>query len=147
MFSRLLINLSNLKALKQHIKPTSIPADHLAALDAWADIIRSGRVYTLKETALPRSPRPKPRSTASSILDGVGFHADTVEGLRKAFHEAVEDYIDTCAKIGKEPQKTYSGQVMFRISPDIHRKAALAAELSGKSLNQWAEEVLDQAAG
>jgi predicted HicB family RNase H-like nuclease len=83
----------------------------------------------------------------AGIRDGVGFHADTVEGLRVAFHEAVEDYIETCAKIGKEPQKTYSGQVMFRVSPEIHRKAALAAELSGKSLNQWAEEVLDRAAG
>jgi predicted HicB family RNase H-like nuclease len=83
----------------------------------------------------------------AGIRDGVGFHADTVEGLREAFHEAVEDYIETCARIGKEPQKTYSGQVMFRVSPEVHRKAALAAELSGKSLNQWAEEVLDRAAG
>ncbi len=83
----------------------------------------------------------------AGIRDGVGFHADTVEGLRKAFHEAVEDYIETCGKLGKEPQKAYSGQVMFRVSPEIHRKAALAAELSGKSLNQWAEEVLDRAAG
>ncbi|MEZ5848943.1 MAG: type II toxin-antitoxin system HicB family antitoxin, partial [Geminicoccaceae bacterium] len=78
--------------------------------------------------------------------DGVGFHADTVESLRDAFHEAVEDYIETCAKIGKEPQKAFSGQVMFRVDPEVHRKAALAAELSGKSLNQWAEEVLDRAA-
>ncbi len=83
----------------------------------------------------------------AGIRDGVGFHADTVEGLREAFHEAVEDYIETCSRIGKEPQKTYSGQVMFRVSPEIHRKAVLAAELSGKSLNQWAEEVLDRAAG
>ena len=82
----------------------------------------------------------------AGIRDGVGFHADTVDGLREAFHEAVEDYIDTCARIGKEPQKPYSGKVMFRVSPEVHRKAALAAELSGKSLNQWAEEVLDRAA-
>ena len=82
----------------------------------------------------------------AGIRDGVGFHAETVEGLREAFHEAVEDYIETCAKVGKEPQKAFSGQVMFRISPEVHRKAALAAELSGKSLNQWAEEVLDHAA-
>jgi predicted HicB family RNase H-like nuclease len=72
--------------------------------------------------------------------------ASNPEGLREAFHEAVEDYIETCAKIGKDPHKTYSGQVMFRVSPEVHRKAALAAELSGKSLNQWAEEVLDRAA-
>ena len=37
--------------------------------------------------------------------DGVGFHANTVDGFRQAFHEAVEDYLETCAKIGKEPQK------------------------------------------
>ena len=36
------------------------------------------------------------------IRDGVGFHADTVDGLREAFHEAVEDYVETCAKVGKE---------------------------------------------
>jgi len=83
----------------------------------------------------------------AGIRDGIGFHADTVDALRDAFHEAVEDYIETCAKIGKEPQKAFSGQVMFRVDPEVHRKAALAAELSGKSLNQWAEEVLDRAAG
>ena len=36
--------------------------------------------------------------------------------------------------------------MMFRVSPEVHRKAALAAELSGKSLNQWAEDVLERAA-
>lgn len=83
----------------------------------------------------------------AGITDSVSFHADTVEDLRAAFHEAVDDYLETCTRIGKEPQKAYSGQVMFRISPEVHRKAALAAELSGKSLNQWAEEALDKAAG
>ncbi len=83
----------------------------------------------------------------AGIRDGVGFHADTVEGLREAFREAVDDYIETCTKIGKEPQKAFSGQVMFRVDPEVHRKAALAAELSGKSLNQWAGEVLGKAAG
>lgn len=83
----------------------------------------------------------------AGLRDGVGFHADSVEGLRTAFREAVEDYLETCARIGKDPNKVYSGQVMFRISPETHRRAALAAELSGKSLNQWAEDVLGQAAG
>ncbi len=83
----------------------------------------------------------------AGIRDGVGFHADTVEGLREAFREAVEDYLETCAKIGKEPQRAFSGQMMFRVAPEVHRKAALAAELAGKSLNQWAEEVLGKAAG
>jgi predicted HicB family RNase H-like nuclease len=83
----------------------------------------------------------------AGIRDGVGFHADTVEGLREAFREAVEDYLETCARLGKEPQRAFSGQMMFRVNPEVHRKAALAAELAGKSLNQWAEEVLGKAAG
>lgn len=82
----------------------------------------------------------------AGIRDIVGFHADTVAELRAAFREAVDDYVELCAKLGKPPQKAYSGQVMFRVAPETHRKAALAAELAGKSLNQWAEEVLDRAA-
>lgn len=81
----------------------------------------------------------------AGIRDGVGFHADTVADLKAAFHEAVDDYLATCSRVGKEPQKPYSGKVMFRVKPEIHRRAALAAELSGKSLNQWAEEVLEEA--
>ncbi len=81
----------------------------------------------------------------AGIRDGVGFHADSVAELREAFHEAVEDYLETCARIGKEPQKAFSGQMMFRVNPELHRRAAVAAELAGKSLNQWAEEVLNRA--
>ncbi|WP_430911442.1 type II toxin-antitoxin system HicB family antitoxin [Methylobacterium sp. sgz302541] len=78
----------------------------------------------------------------AGINDVVGFHAETVDDLRRAFHEAVEDYRATCALTGKAPEKPYSGKVMLRIAPDVHARAALAAELAGKSLNQWGEEVL-----
>lgn len=81
----------------------------------------------------------------AGIRDMVGFHADNVEELKAAFQEAVEDYLEACASIGKEPQKAYSGKMMFRVNPEVHRKAVLAAELAGKSLNQWAEDVLSQA--
>ena len=37
----------------------------------------------------------------AGIRDGVSFHADTVERLRAAFREAVEDYVEMCAKVGK----------------------------------------------
>ncbi|MDP2697658.1 type II toxin-antitoxin system HicB family antitoxin [Thalassospira sp.] len=56
----------------------------------------------------------------SGIRDRVGFHADTVPALKQAFHEAVDDYIETCAKTGNEPQKPYSGKVMLRVKSDIH---------------------------
>lgn len=82
----------------------------------------------------------------AGVRDGVGFHGESVDELRAAFREAVDDYIETCAKVGKEPQKPYSGRMMFRVSPDVHRPAAIAAELKGVSLNQWAEDVIRKAA-
>ena len=82
----------------------------------------------------------------AGIDDIIGFHGTTVKELKAAFHESVDDYVETCRKIGKPPQKPYSGKVMFRIDPQVHAKAALAAQLKGISLNQWAEEVLDKAA-
>ena len=80
------------------------------------------------------------------INDVVGFHADSVEGLKAAFAEAVDDYVDTCRALGRKPDKAYSGRVMFRVAPEVHADAAMAAEASGMSLNEWAEHALRAAA-
>ena len=80
----------------------------------------------------------------AGIRDIVGFHGETVTELRSAFEEAVDDYLETCAKLGKEPQKSYSGRLMLRIPPAIHAAVATAAETSGKSINQLVSEILDQ---
>jgi predicted HicB family RNase H-like nuclease len=36
----------------------------------------------------------------AGVRDGVNFHGDTVDDLRKAFREAVDGYIEVCAKTG-----------------------------------------------
>lgn len=81
----------------------------------------------------------------AGIRDVVGFHAESVAELRSAFHEAVDDYLATCDKLGQPPQKPYSGKLMLRIPPEVHARAAMLAEANGKSLNQWAAEVLARA--
>ena len=83
----------------------------------------------------------------AGINDVVGFHGETISELKAAFHEAVDDYVETSGKAEKIPERPYSGRVMFRISPEVHARAALAAQLKGVSLNQWAEQVLAEAAG
>ena len=82
----------------------------------------------------------------AGIRDIVGFHGDSVSKLRAAFKEAVDDYIETCKKVVKDPQRPASGKLMLRIPPQSHAAALRAAELAGKSLNQWAGEVLREAA-
>ena len=76
------------------------------------------------------------------IEDGVGFHSDSAKGLVAAFHEAVEDYLETCKAQGKTPEKPFSGNVFLRVDPATHAKAATAARLSGKSLNQFGADAL-----
>ena len=80
------------------------------------------------------------------IRDVVGFHADNVPELRSAFEESVDDYLETCAKIGKSPEKPASGKLMLRIPPEVHGAALVAAQAAGTSLNQWAAKVLAEAA-
>ena len=81
----------------------------------------------------------------AGIRDIVGFHGDSVEELRIAFDEAVDDYLETCERAGISPQRPYSGKVMLRIPPELHAEIAMRAEASGKSLNQWATETLSHA--
>ena len=82
----------------------------------------------------------------AGVNDVVGFHADTAAGLKAAFRDAVDDYTDTCAKVGKPPEKPYSGQLMIRIDPAVHAEVAKAAQLAGESLAQWSEKRLHAAA-
>jgi predicted HicB family RNase H-like nuclease len=80
------------------------------------------------------------------IRDLITFEGNTVEEIKQAFKDSVEDYLEFCAEIGKEPEKPYSGKLPFRTSPDRHRLIHLAATKMGKSINAWMDEVLTQEA-
>lgn len=81
----------------------------------------------------------------AGINDVVGFHGESVAELRKAFEEAVEDYLATCEALNRPPQKPYSGRLMLRVAPEVHAAVAAAAQVSGKSINQWAAETFRRA--
>ena len=49
----------------------------------------------------------------ADISDIVGFHGESVAELRAVFEEAVDDYIETCEKVDRSPQKPCSGVVSF----------------------------------
>ncbi len=72
----------------------------------------------------------------------ISFHGDTVAQLRREFKKSVEDYLAECEQEGVTPEKPASGKLLLRIPPEIHGRAIVAAQSEGKSLNQWAGEVL-----
>jgi len=76
--------------------------------------------------------------------DVIAFDGQTVDELEQSFHAAIDDYLADCEKVGKDPDKPCSGQFNLRISPELHRKAIIQAEVEGISLNSLVEQVLTQ---
>ena len=71
--------------------------------------------------------------------DLITFEGNSVDSLKKAFAEAVEEYLCLCREAGKEPQKSYKGSFNIRISPELHKTAAAIANSEGISLNAFVE--------
>jgi predicted HicB family RNase H-like nuclease len=79
------------------------------------------------------------------LRDVITFQGGTVEEARRSFQESVDFYLESCAADGDEPEKPYSGTIIIRTRPEVHRALALEAELRGESLNKLAEQALLQA--
>ena len=74
--------------------------------------------------------------------DLVTFEGSSVDELKKAFIEAVNDYLVLCQEAGKKPEKSYRGTFNIRISPVLHRNAAIIASRQGISLNAFVERAI-----
>lgn len=72
-----------------------------------------------------------------SITDLIGFEGESVSELEKDFCEAIDDYLETCQEIGKEPEKPFSGRFVLRVPSKLHCAIALEAKRQNKSINKW----------
>ena len=79
--------------------------------------------------------------------DGIFFKAERADTIEEEFRKSVDFYLEQCAKRGQEPEKPYSGRILVRGTPDVHRRAVEAAARAGISLNEWIVGAIDRAAG
>ena len=79
-----------------------------------------------------------------NLRDVITFEGESVEELRKAFTDSVEDYLEFCAERGEDPEKPYSGKFLVRVEPDLHKTLVIQARKNGKSLNTWVSDALNQ---
>ncbi|MFP4035920.1 MAG: type II toxin-antitoxin system HicB family antitoxin [Desulfobacteraceae bacterium] len=77
-----------------------------------------------------------------NLRDVITFEGKTVDELRQAFQDSVDDYLEFCAERGEEPEKPYSGRFVVRIEPELHRRIAVEARRRGMSINALVGEVL-----
>ena len=74
------------------------------------------------------------------------FAGRTVDELREAFRDTIDEYRDWCRAEGEEPEKPYSGTLSLRIDPDLHRRLAIKAALEHKSINALINGALEKVA-
>lgn len=79
------------------------------------------------------------------INDVVTFQGRSIDELKQALADSVEDYLLLCEEIGKEPEKPYSGRFNIRIPPELHQRIARKAAQAGISLNSLIINQLMQA--
>ena len=76
------------------------------------------------------------------INDRITYEGDSVTSLRHDFEDAVDEYLDVCSQLCKEPEKTYKGTFNVRIGAPLHRRLALYSTSKGKTLNSVVEEAI-----
>lgn len=75
----------------------------------------------------------------------ISYEGETAHELVSDFHSAVDDYLSMCLENGLTPERAYKGSFNIRISPELHKKAAIAATAQQISLNRFVERSIEQA--
>jgi predicted HicB family RNase H-like nuclease len=74
----------------------------------------------------------------------VNYEGATVQDMVAAFHEAVDDYTQTCRNQGIEPQKPYKGTFNVRVGEELHRAAVIAAKQRDMNLNELVKRAIER---
>lgn len=79
------------------------------------------------------------------INDLVTFEGKSVKELKNAFNDSVDDYLETCKELSKQPDKTFKGSFNVRISTELHKRAAVIASEKSISLNDFVKRAISYA--
>lgn len=80
-----------------------------------------------------------------NLRDVITFEGETVNDLKQAFCDSIDDYLAFCDERGEDPEKPYSGKFVVRVEPELHKNITIEARKKGKSLNVWVKDALFRA--
>ena len=83
--------------------------------------------------------------TVINTNDVITFYGKSVAELRKEMRLSIDDYLAFCREEGQQPEKPFSGKLLLRTSPELHRRVALEAARRGVSMNAYIQEILEKA--
>jgi predicted HicB family RNase H-like nuclease len=78
------------------------------------------------------------------LKDIITFQGRSVNELKKAFQDSINDYLTWCEERGEQPEKTYSGKLHIRMNPQLHAHLAVEAAKQNISLNDLVNQKLNK---
>jgi predicted HicB family RNase H-like nuclease len=79
------------------------------------------------------------------INDLITFEGDSVQELKGAFRYVVDAHIADCEKENLPAEKSYKGSFNLRLTPDLHRRAVIAAKAHNSTLNAFVKQAIERA--
>lgn len=78
------------------------------------------------------------------VDDTLLTECDSASEAPAAFQKLVDDYVEVCKEVGKEPARPFKGSFNVRMAPELHKRAAMAAASNDTSLNAWVVEAIER---
>lgn len=77
----------------------------------------------------------------SDLLVAECEKASEVEDVAK---DLIDTYLEDCRELGKPPEKPFKGSFNIRVTPEMHKRAAMAAVNGSISLNSWVSQAIEE---
>lgn len=78
------------------------------------------------------------------INDVLIAQCNSATEVQRTFEELIDEYLADCAELNREPGKPFKGTFNVRITPELHRRAAMAATSEDCSLNAWVGSAISE---
>jgi predicted HicB family RNase H-like nuclease len=78
------------------------------------------------------------------INDLITFEGDSVKELKNAFQYVIDEHIKDCERENMQIEKSYKGTFNVRLTPDLHRRAVIAAKSHGNTFNTFVRMAIEQ---
>lgn len=85
--------------------------------------------------------------TVINTNDVISFYGSSTAELRREMRKSVDEYLAFCREQGRSPEKPFSGKLILRTNPELHRRLALEAARQHVSMNAYVQELLEKAVG
>lgn len=73
----------------------------------------------------------------------INYEGEGAADLKKAFEEAVDDYLLMCEQENIQSEKPFKGTFNVRVGERLHEKATIAAADLGIKLNEFVKQALE----